>query len=82
MFIQSSGKKEELLKSLLDKIDKLGRAPSFSEVKDDPKMPDPNDYAYFFTSFTDAVKEAWGKYNYDKGTNKKTSITIKKPIKH
>lgn len=82
MFMQNSSRKEELFNSLLDKINQLGREPSFSEVKDDPKMPDPNDYAYFFASFTDAVKEAWGKYNYDRGTGRKMSITIKKPIKH
>ena len=82
MFIQSSNRKDELLDSLLSKINELGRKPSFDEVKNDPNMPNPNDYAYFFTSFTDAVKEAWGKYNFNKGTNRRSSIIVKKPIKH
>ena len=48
----------EMFDKLVDMALRLGRDPTFDEVKQDPAMPHPNDYAYYFGSFTDALKEA------------------------
>ena len=77
MFTIRDGKKEELYKCLLKKIQELGRKPSFMEMKLDENMPDPNAYAYWFGSFSQAAEEAWKGYNY----HNKHSTNIKKPVK-
>ncbi len=82
MFVQA-GRKKELYDALLLKIEMLGRKPSYEEVKSDSDMAEPNDYAYYFGSFSNALSEAWGEYIYNKGAAGRTaSIVIKKPIKH
>ncbi|MDO5480695.1 MAG: hypothetical protein Q4F58_03450 [Candidatus Saccharibacteria bacterium] len=69
-------KKTILHDSLLKKTEELGREPTYSDVLLDERMPHPNDYAYDYGSFSDAVKEVWEEYSF-KG---KTAIKIKKPI--
>lgn len=77
MFAKDYGKREELYNCLLNKIRELGRKPSFIEVKQDENMPDPNAYAYWFGSFSQAIDEAWRGYNCH---SNKHSIVIKKSI--
>lgn len=75
--------REGMYNSLLRKIAELGREPSFEEVKMDISMPDPNDYAYYFGSFSNALHEAWGEYNFNRMRNERRGhahISVKKPI--
>ena len=69
-------KKNAMHDSLLRKTEELNRKPTYSEVLLDPGMEHPNNYAYYYGSFDDAVNEIWGEYSF-KG---KISIKIKKPI--
>ena len=78
MFTKDQRRGEELYSCLLKKIREIDRKPSFSEVKEDRGMPDPNDFAYYFGSFTDAVNQAWEGYNQEKTGH---SVVVKKPIK-
>lgn len=48
----------KMLDQLVEMALRLGRDPTFTEVDQDPAMPKANSYAYFFGSFTDAMKEA------------------------
>lgn len=48
----------EMLDALAAFAKRLGRDPTFNEVKEEPNLPDPNNFAYYFGSFTDAIKEA------------------------
>lgn len=51
--------KEELFKKLYQKTAELGRQVTFSEMSEDQAMPSPNNYAYYYGSFTEAAKEAY-----------------------
>lgn len=51
-------KAREMFDKLVGMALRLGRDPSFKEVEQDPTMPHPNDFAYYFGSFTEAQKEA------------------------
>lgn len=73
-----SSKKDEMLNLLVSKTKELGRRPSFTEVREDKDMPDPNDYAYHFRSFTDAAEIAWRGYE---SSTRKGTLAIKKTIK-
>lgn len=73
-----SSKKDEMLSVLVSKTKELGRRPSYTEVKEDKSMPDPNDYAYHFKSFTDATEVAWRGYQ---SSTRKGTLAIKKSIK-
>ncbi|MBP5634313.1 hypothetical protein J6X09_01300 [Candidatus Saccharibacteria bacterium] len=53
-----SEKARGMLDLLVKMAHRLGRDPTFTEVDKDPSMPRANDYAYFFGSFTDALREA------------------------
>ena len=80
MFAIRDDKKEELYKYLLSKIKELGRKPSFMEMKLDKNMPDPNAYAYWFGSFSQAAEEAWKGYNsHNKSAIIKKSVKSDKP---
>lgn len=81
MFAKDQGRREELYDLLLNKITSLGRKPSFTEVKEDPNMPDPNDFAYYYGSFSSAAEEVWKGYVLKKNISK-SPVTIKKPIKN
>ena len=48
----------ESFRKLIEMTRRLGRAPSFKEVLDDPSMPNPNDFAYYFGSYTEASRRA------------------------
>lgn len=78
MFAKDQRRREELYNCLLNKIRELDRKPSFLEVREDRSMPDPNDFAYYFGSFSRATDEVWKGYNLGKS---KHSVAIKKPIK-
>ena len=58
--------KEELYADLMRKTEELDAKPTFKQVRDDPAMSDPNDYAYHFRSFSDAVDEVWRAYCFRK----------------
>lgn len=66
--------KEELFRDLFRKIESLGRKPTFQEVRCDPDMADPNEYAYYYRSFSDAVDQAWQIYYSSKTTEEETHI--------
>ena len=51
----------EMLDALVAFMKRLGRDPTFMEAKAESSLPEPNDYAYYFGSFTEAVKDAHGK---------------------
>ncbi len=51
-------KEREMFDKLVAMAIRLGRDPTFKEVEQDPALPHPNDYAYFFGSFTEALNEA------------------------
>ncbi len=44
---------------LVKKTLELGRKPTFREVEDDPKLPNANNYAFYYGSFAEAVDVAW-----------------------
>jgi hypothetical protein len=48
----------EMFDKLVGMALRLGRDPSFKEVEQDPTMPHPNDFAYYFGSFSEALKQA------------------------
>ena len=81
MFAKDPGRRGELYNALLAKIEQLGRKPTFAEVKEDQNMPEPNDYAYYFGSFTKAADEVWKGYNVKSSLRKGNPIAVKKPIK-
>lgn len=80
MFAKDPGKRGELYNALLSKIEELGRKPTFKEVEEDQNMPKPNDYAYYFGSFTEATEEVWKGYNLKKKQSLKKLTIVKKPI--
>lgn len=80
MFAKDPGRREELYNFLLAKTEKLGRKPTFAEVKEDQNMPEPNSYAYYFGSFTEAVEVVWKGYDLKHSIPKKNKLAIKKPI--
>lgn len=47
-----------MFRKLIEFVRRLGRDPTFNEVRDNPDLPNPNDFAFYFGSFTDALKEA------------------------
>ena len=51
-------KAREMFDKLVDMALRLGRDPSFKEVEQDPTMPHPNDFAYYFGSFSETLKQA------------------------
>lgn len=40
--------RDELFFKLLKKTEELGRQVAFQEAADDPNLPNPNDYAYYY----------------------------------
>lgn len=79
--------RKEQYNDLMRKTKEFGRKPSFTEVRDDPTMDNPNDYAFHFRSFTDAVNEVWQAYSFHQTEEKvraeqknKAKIEAKKPI--
>ena len=56
MYLPENAK--EMFRKLVELARRLGRDPTFDEVRDEPGMPHPNDFAFYFGSFTEAKKEA------------------------
>lgn len=50
--------KNSLFEKLMQKTKELGRRVSFSEMQEDPAMPNPNQYAFYYGSFDEASKMA------------------------
>ena len=50
--------KKSLFEKLMRKTKELGRRVSFSEMQEDPAMPSPNQYAFYYGSFDEASKMA------------------------
>ena len=75
--------KKELYDALMKKTEELDQMPSFEQVRLDLNMPDPNEYAYFFGSFTNAVGEVWQAYTHSRTmfTKKEGVIQAKRPTK-
>ncbi|MBR1939118.1 hypothetical protein IJ847_00080 [Candidatus Saccharibacteria bacterium] len=48
----------KMFDKLIDFALQLGRDPSFEEVAQNPALPHPNDYAFYFGSYTEALKQA------------------------
>lgn len=53
--------RQQLFDILVKKTKELGREVTFQEMEEDPGMPSPNDYAFYYGSFSNATKVA---YNY------------------
>ncbi len=51
-------KAREMFDKLIDFALQLGRDPSFEEVAQNPALPHPNDFAFYFGSYTEALKQA------------------------
>ena len=49
-----------MMKLLVKKTIAAGHVLTFNEAKNDPEMIEPNSYAYYYGSFAEAAKEAWG----------------------
>ncbi|MBQ8985269.1 hypothetical protein IJ076_01780 [Candidatus Saccharibacteria bacterium] len=56
-----SGRKQQFFDELVKKTKELGREVTFQEMEEDPGMPSPNNYAYYYGSFSNAAKVA---HNY------------------
>lgn len=54
--------KDELFDKLLQKTEELGHEVSHLEMRSDKQMPNPNDYAYYYGSFSNAAHRAYLKY--------------------
>ncbi|MBR3204546.1 hypothetical protein IKF81_02605 [Candidatus Saccharibacteria bacterium] len=67
VIVLNSGKviytEQSIRKVIMELLEKfaaeLNRPPSFSEVKQNPDLPNPNDYAFYFGSFDSAAKAAY-----------------------
>lgn len=74
---------EELMEMLVEKTLALGHMVSFREACEDPELVDPNSYAFYYGSFSEAAKIAWKKANNphrDKSDKDSSGvITISKP---
>ena len=56
MFLPENAKK--MFRKLVELARRLGRDPTFDEVRDEPEIGNPNNFAFYFGSFTNALKEA------------------------
>ncbi|MDO4979236.1 MAG: hypothetical protein Q4E47_03760 [Candidatus Saccharibacteria bacterium] len=74
MFIGEHGRK--IYAQLLEKAKKLGRPPTFDEVVNDEHLPHPNEYAYYFTSFSEAIEQV--KKDLHFADPKQEGVAIKK----
>lgn len=70
--------REELFLILLRKTEQLGREATPADFREDPAMPNPNEYAYHYGNFENAAREAYQKVR-SSGPNKR--VIVRKPIK-
>ena len=69
----------ELFEKLIQKTKELGRRVSFSEMRDDPSMPDPNQFAFYYGSFANAAERAFSEYvSAEKNTKNGGDVTMSK----
>lgn len=57
MWLSEETRRQRYTRLLLTKMQELQREPTPAEMRSDPRMPDPNDYAFYWRSFSEAVKE-------------------------
>lgn len=62
-YIDLENPMEELMEMLVEKTLALGHMVSFREACEDPDLVDPNSYAFYYGSFSEATKIAWKKAN-------------------
>ena len=65
---------DDLMDRLIEKTKSAKHCLSFDEASKDPEMYQPNSYAYYFGSFTEAARTAWNMVKSGQ------SVTRKKPI--
>lgn len=71
--------RDELFEKLMQKTKELGRRVSFSEMRDDPSMPDPNQFAFYYGSFANAAERAFSEYvSAEKNTKNGGDVTMSK----
>lgn len=61
MWLDQETRRERYARLLVAKMCELQRRPTNDEVKQDPSMPQPNDYAFYWGSFEQAVNDLWSK---------------------
>lgn len=61
MWLDNETRRERYARLLSMKMQELRRKPTFAEMKNDSRMPSPNDYAFYWRSFDEAVEEIWSK---------------------
>ncbi len=68
-----------LINQLVEKMKRLGRAPSFEEVEKDQNMVSPNAFSEYFKTFDNAIENATIKYERELrgGDCRKASINPK-----
>lgn len=69
--------REELFAILLKKTEQLGRQATYSDFREDPTMPNPNEYAFWYGCFDNAAKEAYRKVH----SRDLKKIVLKKSLK-
>lgn len=71
--------RDELFEKLMQKTKELGRRVSFSEMRDDPSMPEPNQFAFYFGSFANAAERAFSEYvSAEENTKNGGDVTMPK----
>ena len=70
--------KNELFAILLKKTEELGRQVTTSDFREDPTLPDPNNYAFAFGRFENAAEQAYREV-YSKKMPRK--VVVKKTIR-
>ena len=70
--------KNELFAILLKKTEELGRQVTTSDFREDPTLPDPNNYAFSFGRFERAAEQAYREVHSKELPRK---VVLKKPIK-
>lgn len=65
--------REELMEMLVNKTRAVGHIVSFKEASEDPDLVDPNNFAFYYGSFSEAAAIAWRKASKPKPHNVETS---------
>ena len=65
-------KSEQMMEQLVKATREAGHQLSFEEARDNPNLPDPNTYAFFWRTFSKAAEIAWHKVNRGSDEGKTT----------
>ena len=65
--------REELMEMLVNKTRAVGHMVSFKEASEDPDLVDPNNFAFYYGSFSEAAAIAWRKVSKPKPHNVEAS---------